>query len=735
MSNGSSIDIKVGASTKGVQTGLQHAKHKIREFSASVKAELAQASQAEKELAAAMKQVVVAQGEQLKMDKLRAQAAGDGEAAAAIEREIKVREEALRLTEELNIAEHEAYAIAQERADLEEKIAGGRKPEGGGSLESDNKVENQLVGLAENLTSTDSAGDAASATFTALAESLQLTLGASIAAGAGIAIGSKLNEAREAAEKFNDELDELFKPQQSFQFESISNLETRLEALQEKLKELGKEQSILSMLSEGLDEMGGFVEETGVKQRDRQLSEIFGAIEEAKKDRADKVGQENEALQLELAGNEKSAELLRLKAEYEELRGTQLVKNNSLLGDQLKIQEKLKADAIDAQAREKSDAENSEVNEKLKQKWESLDQADKEAAYAALEAAAELTGYTSKREEITKRQALLTQKIADIESDMADEEDQTAAIKLGADKIEAERQLARLVHERAEMEKEISAIERQIGYDSLRNAAEIVGKTSKRAELAQQQALVERQIVDLAKEAAKEADPVREAALRQEGLALTHRSTALTKERQKLEEDISKAARETAYIQLQGEIDRMPASQLIERSKAQVALYEMQIADLAEDALTADELRKGEIDKQTAALLNQIEAQKQLRRQQFIDDKKAGPHGTADRKQREREEAKFEGQARRAEAREAKEQAQRKAREAKPVELPWKSRDPREKEVLGPHMPEDMKNGIKEADPVATEMKGLKTEITTLKNTLTPIKTALTALQGKIGVA
>ena len=72
---------------------------------------------------AASAEAATAQMVNLQQALLRAQAAGDDGAAAELQQEITLRQEVARLAKQLGLAEHDAYAIAQERLTLAARIA------------------------------------------------------------------------------------------------------------------------------------------------------------------------------------------------------------------------------------------------------------------------------------------------------------------------------------------------------------------------------------------------------------------------------------------------------------------------------------------------------------------------------------------------------------------------------------------------------------------------------------
>lgn len=187
-----------------------------------------------------------------------------------------------------------------------------------GVWEREKKVENQMVSLAGKLTTATSASDAMTASFSALAESINLPLAGGIAAGAGIAIADSLNKASEKAEELRANLGRaIAAANMSEAADGVAHIHSGLEGIAASLKEITKEQGFWAKFSEGFNDMSAESEaETGEGKRAKLIEQalearkrLWGEVAEAQKQVAD-------IQEMILQGDDEGAALAKVRLEF-----------------------------------------------------------------------------------------------------------------------------------------------------------------------------------------------------------------------------------------------------------------------------------------------------------------------------------------------------------------------------------------------------------------------------------
>ncbi|MES2569596.1 MAG: hypothetical protein V4710_06025 [Verrucomicrobiota bacterium] len=247
------------------------------------------AKESAREQASAYSEVHRAQMEQLKTEKLRAQAAGNNEIAAAIQEEITLRTEAVRLAHDLGIAEHEAVAIAQERLALNRKIAeaareaarqGENGPDGppNGAGGHGGGMSGRRIGDLVNLAT----GAQGAVNEIGL---LQHALGAPLALAAGAVVAVKVVEKlKEAVHELNEAVNE----GEKLSFQNISaqvaaGPEAVKKAVEEKraaIDKIRESRGVLAMAGDAIGSLSGHTDgRTSLKIRGFDTGLAGGAIQ------------------------------------------------------------------------------------------------------------------------------------------------------------------------------------------------------------------------------------------------------------------------------------------------------------------------------------------------------------------------------------------------------------------------------------------------------------------------
>lgn len=174
-------------------------------------------------------------------------------------------------------------------------------------LEREKKVENQLVGLAGRLANVRDAGDAVTATFTALAESINFSLVGGVAAGAGIALGSALNNASRQSEELLQNLNALDDNGLTAATSDANAMEAAIKRINAELQKSakfadpGSWSGIAQFFSEGLGDIGATdARKTGAGRReaaeDAAMMERIRLQQEIEKEEQNKIAAAERAL-------------------------------------------------------------------------------------------------------------------------------------------------------------------------------------------------------------------------------------------------------------------------------------------------------------------------------------------------------------------------------------------------------------------------------------------------------